>query len=113
MYELEYLIVDSMYKYNHQFSGGKQQRILIALDVSLNTKINIADETLSALDVYEQAQVLNFMQDIQKELGLTYIFISHDLGVIKHLCDRIGIMYKGRFVEEGSTEDIFNNPQHI
>lgn len=60
-----------------------------------------------------QAQVLNFMQDIQKELNLTYLFISHDLGIIRHICDRIGIMYKGRFVEEGTPEDIFNNPQHI
>src|SRR5699024_9277845 len=70
-------------------------------------------EPVSALDVSVQAQVLNFMQKIQKELDLTYIFVSHDLGVIKHMCDRIGIMYKGRFVEEGTKEDVFNNPQHI
>jgi len=111
--ELVGLSVESMYKYPHQFSGGQRQRIGIARAVALKPKFIIADEPVSALDVSVQAQVLNFMQDIQKELGLTYIFISHDLGVIKHLCDRIGIMYKGRFVEEGSTEDIFNNPQHI
>jgi len=107
------LSADSMYKYPHQFSGGQRQRIGIARAIALKPKFIIADEPVSALDVSVQAQVLNFMQDIQKELGLTYIFISHDLGVIKHLCDRIGIMYKGRFVEEGSTDDIFNNPQHI
>src|SRR5699024_11271604 len=73
----------------------------------------IADEPVSGLDVSVQAQVLNFMQEIQKELDLTYIFISHDLGVIRHMCSRIGIMYRGRFVEEGLKEDIFNNPQHI
>lgn len=111
--ELVGLSPESIYKYPHQFSGGQRQRIGIARAVALNPKFIIADEPVSALDVSVQAQVLNFMQDIQKELGLTYVFIGHDLGVIKHVCDRIGIMYKGRFVEEGTTDDIFNNPQHI
>lgn len=111
--ELVGLSSESIYKYPHQFSGGQRQRIGIARAVALKPKFIIADEPVSALDVSVQAQVLNFMQDIQKEFGLTYIFIGHDLGVIKHMCDRIGIMYKGRFVEEGSTDDIFNNPQHI
>ncbi|WP_062109333.1 ABC transporter ATP-binding protein [Bacillus niameyensis] len=104
---------DSIYKYPHQFSGGQRQRIGIARAIALKPKLIIADEPVSALDVSVQAQVLNFMKDIQKELGLTYLFISHDLGIIKHMCDQIGIMYKGRYVEQGLTEEIFNNPQHI
>ncbi|HLQ71579.1 MAG TPA: ATP-binding cassette domain-containing protein [Bacillota bacterium] len=104
---------ESILKYPHQFSGGQRQRIGVARSIALNPKLIIADEPVSALDVSVQAQVLNFMQKIQKELDLTYIFVSHDLGVIKHMCDRIGIMYKGRFVEEGTKEDVFNNPQHI
>ena len=104
---------ESVFKYPHQFSGGQRQRIGIARAIATKPKLIIADEPVSALDVSVQAQVLNFMQEIQKEFDLTYIFIGHDLGVIKHLCDRIGIMYKGRFVEEGNTDDIFNNPQHI
>lgn len=104
---------DSIYKYPHQFSGGQKQRIGIARAIALRPKFIIADEPVSALDVSVQAQVLNFMQDIQRKLGLTYIFIGHDLGVIRHFCDRVGIMYKGRLVEEGTTEDIFQNPQHI
>src|SRR5699024_3310389 len=96
-----------------EFSGGQRQRIGVARAIALKPKLIIADEPVSALDVSVQAQVLNFMQDIQKELNLTYLFISHDLGVIKHMCDDIGIMYKGRYVEEGTTEEIFANPQHI
>lgn len=104
---------ESILKYPHEFSGGQRQRIGIARAIALKPKLIIADEPVSALDVSVQAQVLNFMQDIQKELGLTYLFISHDLGVIKHMCDQIGIMYKGRYVESGTKEDIFNDPQHI
>lgn len=111
--ELVGLSKDSVYKYPHQFSGGQKQRIGIARAIALKPKFIIADEPVSALDVSVQAQVLNFMQRIQKELGLTYLFIGHDLGVIRHVCDRVGIMYQGRFVEEGTTADIFNNPQHI
>lgn len=104
---------ESIFKYPHEFSGGQRQRIGIARAIALKPKLIIADEPVSALDVSVQAQVLNFMQEIQKDLGLTYLFISHDLGIIKHMCDQIGIMYKGRYVEEGTPEDIFNNPQHI
>lgn len=111
--ELVGLSPESILKYPHQFSGGQRQRIGIARAIALKPKLIIADEPVSALDVSVQAQVLNFLQEIQKELDLTLLFISHDLGVIRHMCDQIGIMYKGRFVEEGSTDDIFNNPQHI
>lgn len=104
---------ESIYKYPHEFSGGQRQRIGIARALTLNPKLIIADEPVSALDVSVQAQVLNFMQDIQKEFNLTYLFISHDLGIIQHMCDRIGIMYRGQFVEEGSGKEIYSNPQHI
>ncbi|WP_339252844.1 ATP-binding cassette domain-containing protein [Sporosarcina sp. FSL W8-0480] len=104
---------ESIYKYPHQFSGGQRQRIGIARALALNPKLIIADEPVSALDVSVQAQVLNFMQEIQEEFNLTYLFISHDLGIIQHMCDRIGIMYRGRFVEEGTADEIYNNPQHV
>jgi peptide/nickel transport system ATP-binding protein len=104
---------EDIYKYPHEFSGGQRQRIGIARSLTLNPKLIIADEPVSALDVSVQAQVLNFMQDIQKEFNLTYLFISHDLGIIQHMCDRIGIMYRGQFVEEGTSEEIYSNPQHI
>lgn len=103
----------SIYKYPHEFSGGQLQRIGIARAIALKPKLIIADEPVSALDVSIQAQVLNFMQDIQKELNLTYLIISHDLGVIKHMSDHIGVMYKGRFIEQGLADEIFENPQHI
>ncbi|MFC4353626.1 ABC transporter ATP-binding protein [Chryseomicrobium palamuruense] len=104
---------DVKLKYPHEFSGGQKQRIGIARAIATNPKLIIADEPVSALDLSVQAQVLNFMKDIQKELGLTYLFISHDLGVVKHMCDEVNIMYKGRFVESGSKHDIYANPQHI
>ncbi|WP_338553160.1 ATP-binding cassette domain-containing protein [Paenibacillus sp. KS-LC4] len=107
------LSAETIYKYPHEFSGGQRQRIGIARAIALKPKLIIADEPVSALDVSVQAQVLNFMQDIQKELNLTYLFISHDLGIIRHMCDHIGIMYKGRHVEQGTTSDIFHTPQHI
>lgn len=111
--EIVGLSPESILKYPHEFSGGQRQRIGIARAIALKPKLIIADEPVSALDVSVQAQVLNFMQDIQKELNLTYLFISHDLGIVKHMCDDIAIMYKGRYVEQGTTADIFNNPQHI
>lgn len=104
---------DSIHKYPHEFSGGQRQRIGIARAIALKPKLIIADEPVSALDLSVQAQVLNFMRDIQKELNLAYLLISHDLGIIRHMCDYIGIMYKGRHVEQGTTADIFGNPQHI
>ncbi|WP_087972471.1 ABC transporter ATP-binding protein [Oceanobacillus rekensis] len=111
--EIVGLSPETILKYPHEFSGGQRQRIGVARAIALKPKLIIADEPVSALDVSVQAQVLNFMQDIQKELNLTYLFISHDLGIVKHMCDDIAIMYKGRYVEQGSKEDIFSNPQHI
>ncbi|MGN8645748.1 ABC transporter ATP-binding protein [Gracilibacillus sp. HCP3S3_G5_1] len=104
---------ESILKYPHEFSGGQRQRIGIARAIALNPKLIIADEPVSALDVSVQAQVLNFMKDLQHDLNLTYLLISHDLGIIRHMCDRIGIMYKGRLVEEATAEEIYENPQHI
>ncbi len=106
------LTPESIYKYPHQFSGGQRQRIGIARALTLNPKLIIADEPVSALDVSVQAQVLNFMQDIQEEFGLTYLFISHDLGIVRHMSDRLGIMHNGRLVEEGTRDDIFEDAQH-
>lgn len=111
--EKVHLSPDSLYKYPHEFSGGQRQRIGIARALTLKPKIIIADEPVSALDVSVQAQVLNVLQDLQKECHLTYLFISHDLGVIRHMCDRIGVMYRGRLVEEGRNEDIYERPQHM
>ncbi|WP_419883608.1 ABC transporter ATP-binding protein [Peribacillus sp. B-H-3] len=104
---------ESIYKYPHEFSGGQRQRIGIARSLSLKPKLIIADEPVSALDVSVQAQVLNFLQDLQKEFNLTYLFVGHDLGVIRHMCDRMGVMYRGRLVEEGTSQEIYENPQHI
>ncbi|MGX7196253.1 ABC transporter ATP-binding protein [Enterococcus olivae] len=104
---------DALYKYPHEFSGGQRQRLGVARAVASNPKLIVADEPVSALDLSVQAQVLNFMKRIQEEFGLSYLFISHDLGVVKHMCDNIAIMYKGRFVEIGSRKDIYTNPQHI
>lgn len=104
---------DVKLKYPHEFSGGQKQRIGIARAIACNPKLIIADEPVSALDLSVQGQVLNFMKDIQQELGLSYLFISHDLGVVKHMCDQISIMYNGRFVESGSKKDIYQSPQHI
>lgn len=104
---------DALYRYPHEFSGGQRQRIGVARSVSLNPRLIVADEPVSALDLSVQAQVLNFLKEIQKDFGLSYLFISHDLGVVKHMCDYIYIMYRGRFVEAGTRDDIYNNPQHI
>lgn len=104
---------DSIYKYPHEFSGGQRQRIGVARAVACKPKLIIADEPVSALDLSVQAQVLNYLKNIQKELNLSYIFISHDLGVIKHMCDYIYIMHRGRFTETGSRKDIYEDPQHI
>ncbi|EXJ24215.1 Oligopeptide transport ATP-binding protein OppF [Alkalibacterium sp. AK22] len=104
---------EAMYKYPHEFSGGQRQRIGVARAVASDPKLIIADEPTSALDLSVQAQVLNFMRRIQKEFGLSYLFISHDLGVVQHMSDDIAIMHKGRFVEQGSRKAVYNNPQHI
>jgi peptide/nickel transport system ATP-binding protein len=107
------LTEDALTKYPHQFSGGQRQRIGVARAVAINPKLIIADEPVSALDLSVQAQVLNFMKRIQEEYNVSYLFISHDLGVVKHMCDEIAIMYRGRFTEYGNKEDIYEDPQHI
>lgn len=104
---------DSIYKYPHEFSGGQRQRLGIARAIACKPKLIIADEPVSALDLSVQAQVLNYLKNIQKDLNLSYIFISHDLGVVKHMCDYIYIMHRGRFTETGTREDIYNNAKHI
>jgi len=104
---------EAMYRYPHEFSGGQRQRIGVARAVASDPKLIIADEPTSALDLSVQAQVLNFMRRIQNEYRLSYLFISHDLGVVQHMSDNIAIMHRGRFVEQGSKEKIYSNPQHI
>lgn len=104
---------DALYKYPYQFSGGQRQRIGIARAVATKPKLIIADEPVSALDLSVQAQVLNFLKKIQREFGISYLFISHDLGVVRHMCDRLAIMNHGKLVEVGSRDDIYNHPLHI
>jgi peptide/nickel transport system ATP-binding protein len=100
-------------KYPHEFSGGQRQRIGVARSIALKPKLIVADEPVSALDLSIQAQVLNYLKDIQQELGLSYLFISHDLGVVKHMCETLAIMHNSRFVEFGASKDIYKNPRHI
>lgn len=110
--ELVGLPAKSKYLHAHEFSGGQRQRISIVRAIALRPKLIICDEAVSALDVSIQAQILNLLKELQKELGLSYLFISHGLGPVKYICDRIAVMYLGRIVEIGTREEIFSNPQH-
>ena len=99
-------------RYPHQFSGGQRQRIGIARALAVKPKFLVCDEAIAALDVSIQAQVINLFMDLREELGLTYLFISHDLSVVEHIADRVAIMYLGRIVENASTEQVFSDPRH-
>jgi oligopeptide transport system ATP-binding protein len=106
------LSADFMQRYPHQFSGGQRQRIGIARALAVEPEFIICDEPVSALDVSVQAQIVNLLQDLQDELGLTYLFIAHDLAVVEHISDQVLVMTEGQIVEQASAEEIYNNPQH-
>lgn len=106
------LMEEHLWRYPHEFSGGQRQRIGIARALALNPKFLVLDEPTSALDVSIQSQILNLLRDLQKKLTLSYLFISHNLSIVEHLCDRLGVMYLGKILEMGTTKDIFENPTH-
>ena len=103
---------DDMEKYAYEFSGGQRQRIGIARALSVNPEFLMCDEPISALDVSIQAQVVNVLEDLQKEMGLTYLFVAHDLSMVRHISDRIGVMYLGKIVECGESDEVYDHPLH-
>ncbi len=106
------LKVEQLHRYPHEFSGGQRQRVGIARAIALNPKVVICDEAVSALDVSIQGQIINLLVDLQKRLGISYIFISHDLSVVRYISDRVAVMYLGRVVEIGDTKKIYDDPKH-
>lgn len=106
------LLPEHQYRYPHMFSGGQRQRIAIARAIILEPQVIIADEPLSALDVSIQAQILNLLQQLQEEMGISFLFISHDLNVVEHIADQVMVMFQGEMVEYGNIEQIFDHPQH-
>ena len=103
---------DHVRRYPHEFSGGQRQRISIARTLALNPKFIVCDEPISALDVSIQAQIINLLENVQKEMGIAYLFIAHDIGMVKHISSRIGVMYLGHIVEIGNSDDIYFHPVH-
>ena len=110
--QLVHLDPSAMNRYPHAFSGGQRQRIAIARALSLSPKVVIADEAVSALDVSVQAQILNLLKELQNQLGLTYLFVAHNLAVVKYEADRVAVMYAGKIVEIGETEEVYTRPKH-
>lgn len=115
MYELLRMVGLENYhaeRYPHEFSGGQRQRICIARALAVEPKLIVADEPVASLDVSVRAQILNLLSDLQQRLGLTYLYISHDLSTVRHICDRVAVMYLGKLVEVAETEELFENPLH-
>ena len=106
------LDIQHMERYPHEFSGGQRQRVNIARALSMEPKIIVCDEPVSALDVSIQAQVINMLEDLQEQMGLTYLFVAHDLSMVRHISDRVGVMYLGSLVEIAETEELYNHNQH-